>query len=312
MIISASRRTDIPAFYSKWFINRIREGFFFQVNPYNQQQKGISLAPEAVEAFVFWSKYPRPLLKYLPELDHRGYNYYFQFTLNNYPELLESRLPSLEARISAFKELSQSLGKERVIWRYDPIIISSLTPPAYHLQQFSQLAAELKDSSSRVVISFLDFYGKTKSRLKKLEQENGISFRDLVKAEAELLSFCRSLKEIAEANDFEIQSCGEMNNDSARIIPPGKCIDDQLLNQLFDLKLPSLKDPGQRQSCLCIKAAEMGVYNSCQFDCVYCYASRGPDKIRERIDQHNPESPVLIGEAQQEFKQQLSLFNKKF
>src|SRR6056297_3462321 len=129
MIISASRRTDIPAFYSDWFMNRIREGYYFKVNPFNKnQKKGISLDSKEVDMIVFWSKYPEPMIEYIDELSSKGYNFYFQYTLNNYPEILEPRLPDLEKRIEVFKKLSEKIGKKRVIWRYDPIIISNKTP----------------------------------------------------------------------------------------------------------------------------------------------------------------------------------------
>src|SRR4030042_4778791 len=169
MIISASRRTDIPAFYSDWFINRIRAGWCFVPNPVNYHQLSfVPLIPEEVAAIVFWSKNPEPLIKHLDDLDRQGYRYYFQFTLNDYPIELEPALPPANVRIETFKQLSERLGSLRVIWRYDPIIISNQTPITYHLKKFSQISESLKGYTNRVMVSFVDYYRKTDSRLEKL------------------------------------------------------------------------------------------------------------------------------------------------
>jgi DNA repair photolyase len=159
MIISASRRRDIPAFYADWFMNRVREGYFHRVNPFNSNQvSGFSLKPEDVDPICFWTKNPRPLMKHLNELDERGLKYYFQLTLNPYDKTIEP--PTLEERIATFKELASLVGPERVVWRYDPIILSSVTPVEWHLEQVEQIATKLQDATRRLVFSFYDFYGK--------------------------------------------------------------------------------------------------------------------------------------------------------
>jgi hypothetical protein len=158
MIISASRRTDIPAFYSDWFMNRVREGYFYRVNPFNSNQiSGFSLKPEDVDAICFWTKNPRPLKQHLDELDERGLNYYFQFTLNPYDQTFEPHVPSLEERIATFQELAGHIGPQRVVWRYDPVILSSDTPVPWHQEQVEQIAAQLKSATRRMVFSFCDF-----------------------------------------------------------------------------------------------------------------------------------------------------------
>jgi len=162
MIISASRRTDIPAFYSEWFINRIRAGWCFVPNPLNYDQLAyVSLKPEDVDAIVFWSKNPAPIISHLNELDTMGFRYYFQFTLNAYPKVLEPRIPEFSKRIRTFRELGSKLGPMRVIWRYDPIIISNHTPIDFHIAAFSKIATSVKGSTHRVMISFADYYNKT-------------------------------------------------------------------------------------------------------------------------------------------------------
>ncbi len=177
MIISASRRTDIPAFYSEWFMNRIRAGYCLAPNPHNTKQiSRVSLHPSDVEAIIFWLKNLVPLLPHLGELDKLGFHYYFQFSLNDYPGALEPNIPSLDDRIATFKELSRLVGSLSVVWRYDPIIISDITPFEFHRERFTWIAEELKSATHRVMVSVVDFYQKTERRLSQLEDEEGFSF----------------------------------------------------------------------------------------------------------------------------------------
>ena len=156
MIISASRRTDIPAFYAEWLMNRLREGYCLVPNPFNPRQIArISLVPESVDAIVFWSKNPALMLRFLPVLEGMGYRFYFLFTLNAYPKALEPNLPPLKERISTFIELSTRLGPRRVIWRYDPIILSNRTDASYHREAFEGLCQKLAVHTKRVIISII-------------------------------------------------------------------------------------------------------------------------------------------------------------
>lgn len=312
MIISASRRTDIPAFYSEWFMNRIEDGYFFKVNPFNpNQKKGISLSPHKVDVIVFWTKYPGPLMEHLEELDRRGYQYYFQFTLNAYPTFFEPEMPSLKKRINLFQKLSDRIGKEKVIWRYDPIILSNVTKRDYHLEKFQYIANRLSNYTSRVIISFLDIYRKNKGKLNSLKKEKDIQVYDIVeyKYKKELISFSKRLREIAYHNYLTIQSCGEVDNVSSQIIPPGKCIDDQLISKVFDIDLVGKTDKNQRDSCLCIKAEDMGVYNTCKFNCTYCYATTSMRAVKNKLSNHSSDSSVLVGECEKKFREQSSLFD---
>lgn len=297
MIISASRRTDIPAFYTEWFMNRIRRGFFCSKNPFNPRQvRRVSLAPEDVDAIVFWTKYPAPLLTRLDELEQRGYNYLFHYTLNDYGESFEQELPSLEKRIQVFKELGCRLGQKRIIWRYDPVIDSNLTPLEYHLERFDKIAGEIGNFTFRVVISFLDIYQKTEKKLKKAGLNPGVEVRDIKKDEELLLKYCRGLKEIAGVHNLEVVTCGENNEAIKEIIPPGSCIDGNLINEVFNLELKVKRGPNQREGCLCARSVDMGVYDTCKFNCVYCYAVNSAEGVRKKVKEHNPASSVLIGE----------------
>ena len=166
MIISASRRTDIAAFYAPWFMNRVRAGFCSVPNPMNRKQVSqISLAPADVDAIVFWTRDPRPLLPHMAELDARGFHYYFQFSLLGYPRQIDPKSPSTRIALNAFRHLAEHIGPERVIWRYDPMVFSAITPPSYHETQFGRLAEELRGSTHRCVVSVVDIYRKLQGRL---------------------------------------------------------------------------------------------------------------------------------------------------
>lgn len=311
MIISASRRTDIPAFYSDWLMHRLEDGYCTVPNPFNPKQISVvSLTPSDVDAIVFWTKNARPMLDKLPYLDKRGYRYYFQFTITGYPRLLEPLIPPLPQILATFRWLSERIGPARVIWRYDPIVFSNLTGYAYHLDRFATIASSLEGYTRQVVISLLDMYQKTRSRLEQLEKK-GLQVWNLgagqvgssnsalgekeVTAEREAAEFFRSLASIADRHGMEIESCAETVNLLPYGISPGKCIDDRLLFDVFGLRVTSQKDPNQRPECGCVVSKDIGTYDTCLFGCRYCYAVRS-EKVAERnYRQHDPCSPSLVG-----------------
>ncbi len=270
MVISASRRTDIPAFYSRWLMQRLRERFVDIVNPFNPaQRRRVDLGPDNIDAIVFWSRFPAPLIRYLPEIDRLGYRYYFLYTITGYPEEIEPNLPSIDRTIDIFKKLSDRIGPEKVIWRYDPIVASSITDYDYHRRNFEQIAKMLKGATNVVKISFLDFYKKTERRLRKLSDESGIEW---IRSEPPL-TFMTTLCRIARSYGITMQSCSEETDLSSAGISPGSCIDYDLINRLFSTALDYQKDPSQRKACLCGRSVDIGAYNTCGFRCVYCYAT---------------------------------------
>ncbi len=276
MIISASRRTDIPAFFGDWFANRIREGYFYRVNPYNSNQvKSISLRPEDVDCIVFWTKNPGPFIQQLDLLDKMGYRYFFHYTLNDYPLIFEPLIPGIQQRLDTFKALSEQIGPERVIWRYDPIIISSLTPPEYHVTKIMRLSRELQGYTHRLIISFLDFYGKVRRRLQDLTLTRSIQFNDFMALEnrPSLHQFCREIGGIATAEKIQVFTCAEaIDLDQYRIFR-GSCIDAALIKEVFGIERSWKKDTSQRDNCRCVESVDMGVYNTCRCGCIYCYAN---------------------------------------
>jgi len=296
VIISASRRTDIPAFYHKWFMNRIRAGYCVVPNPFNRNQLSrIDLTPKDVEVIVFWTRNPQPLLSSLSELDQLGYKYYFQFTLMNNPSFIETNKLPLSGAIKVFQELAKLIGYEKVIWRYDPIIFSPNTDIDFHLQQYADIARQLSGYTSRCVISFMDRYAKNNTRLKKIEKEQNIkiySFEDI----PEVFSvFLPSIAKIANQYNMQLFSCAESCDLDSYGIKHGKCIDDDYINQVFQIEVNHKKDSSQLEACGCVKSKDIGMYDTCLFGCQYCYATTSFDKARENHRQHNPDSPSLIG-----------------
>lgn len=298
MIISASRRTDIPAYFGLWFMDRVKQGFFYTANPFNANQvKGYSLNPDDVDVIVFWSKNPGPMMEHLDALDSMGYRYYFQFTLNDYPRAFEPNLPPLETRLETFKALSRRLGRSRVIWRWDPLVVSSVTPAGYILEHLENSARALQGHSERLVISLLDFYGKVEGRLEKLSKEYGIRFTDFAHPEhrEELIALACRIKEIAERYGFQVYSCAEAADLADAEISHGACIDGSLIKRLFGVNRELRKDKGQRPECLCVESVDMGAYNTCRHQCAYCYANFSEESVRRNLSRHHPNSPLMVG-----------------
>ncbi len=289
MILSASRRTDIPAFYPEWFLNRVRAGWCTVPHPFRRDLSArVSLDPDETEAVVFWTRNPAPLLKYLPELDRRGYRYYFQYTLLDYPENLEPRAIPLEQKLETFRELAGRIGPERVIWRYDPVILGEEAPVSFHLARFERIADRLRGSTRRVVISLLDVYRQITPRLEKA----GVR---LLGDDPEVIGpLLTKLTSIACANGLEITSCAEKIDLSPWGILPGKCVDDELIHRVFGIEVKKKKDPGQRKLCRCVISRDIGVYDTCPAGCIYCYAVRSMDSARKNHARHDPATPALV------------------
>jgi hypothetical protein len=291
--ISASRRTDIPAFYAEWMIRRIRAGYCTVANPLNRNQVStISLRPEDVDAIVFWTRNPRPLMAYLEELDSRGYRYYFQYTIIGNPAEIDPKSPPVAAAVRTFGELSERIGPSRVIWRYDPIVFTALTTPEFHRDNFQHLAEALRNRTRRSVISIVDMYRKTQKRLKKLEGTRA-AFEPCDQPQFEQLM--RELAECAQTNGMDIVSCAEEINLRPFGIRPGKCVDDDLIAEAFGVNVLRTKDPAQRKACGCVVSCDIGMYDSCVFGCQYCYATKSFDQARINMEEHDPNSPSLLG-----------------
>lgn len=290
MLISASRRTDIPAFYSEWFINRIREGYVLNKNPFNANQiKRIPLTPYQVDAIIFWTRNPKPLMKYLDELDEKGFNYYFQYTITGYPRELEKHTPHPLKAIETFIELSDKIGKEKVIWRYDPIIFTRYTDFDEHVRLFDKISKSLENKTDKVVISFADPYKKITKKLEALE------YQDILETKSKLYELAKIISDIATSRNMIVESCSEEIDLEYCNIKHGKCIDDNLIENLFNINLNIGKDKNQRKECGCVQSVDIGIYNTCSHGCTYCYATFSDSTVEKNKLLHNPNSPLLIG-----------------
>ncbi len=285
MIISASRRTDIPACYADWFFARLSAGYVFVRNPMAPHQiSRVALTPDVVDAFVFWTKDPIPMLGRLDEL--ADYPFYFQFTLTGYGRDIEPGVPGkTETLIPAFRALSAQIGPERVIWRYDPILFTPRYDVPYHLRAFAEIAARLAGCTRKCVISFVDFYRGAKKNLQAL----GAS----PIAENEMREISGRLAEIAAQNGIKIESCAEEADLSASGVAHGACIDRVLLEKLTGCPLDLKKDPNQRGACLCAASIDIGAYGTCTQGCRYCYAEGCTGRRTDFSADQDPASPFL-------------------
>lgn len=295
MIVSCSRRTDIPSFYTEWLLGRIREGFCLVPNPMNRKVVArVSLDKSSVDAIVFWSKDPAPLLPHLGELDRRGLRYYFLFTVNDYPDMLEPNLAPLPERVETFKELARRIGPDRVVWRYDPIIFSNLTPASYHLGRFARLCEALAGATQRCITSVVDIYRKTRRGLAAL-YAHGLEADFAPEDNPDLPDLLRGMVEAAERFGITVQSCAEGERFSEWGVRPGKCIDDELIRRAFGIDAPSEKDRNQRPLCRCVVSRDIGMNDTCLRCCPYCYATRSVEAARRNFLLHDPSSPMLVG-----------------
>lgn len=290
MIISASRRTDIPRFYSEWLIQRLRAGFCLVPNPYNPRQKShVDLRPQAVSAIVFWTRYPGPLLKYLDEISAMGFPFYFQFTLNNYPALYEKNAVDLSAVLDSFTRLAQKIGPQRIIWRYDPIFFSHGLEPDFHIKNIKRLCQQLQGCTNHLIISLLDEYRKTKKQLINL---NCGYQGDPIKHPF-LQPFIKDLVSLATVHHLTISACAEPLDLTFLGITQAQCIDASLLNKIGYTRLLYKKDPNQRSLCRCMISKDIGVNQTCPGGCVYCYASGNQESVRRNLQNHDPANETI-------------------
>lgn len=310
LVISASRATDIPAFHAEWFMNRLDAGYCVWENPFNAKQRQY-ISFEKSRAFVFWSKNPVALIPYLPKVIKRGYQFYFQYTLNDYDKFgLEPNLPRLEKRIELFKWLSDKIGRHRVIWRFDPIILGGGLTVENTLDRLYAIGREIAPYTEKLVFSFVDWYKKTERGLGKIDKNfHAPSNEEMVRLACGIVEVERALP-----NHLELATCAETLGLDSLGIKHNKCVDPDLLLRLCPdcvefqkafsksarrvsqgslLEIPSLsqvqvtaksaKDSGQRQPCSCAPSKDIGAYNTCLHFCAYCYANQSQEAVRSKL-----------------------------
>lgn len=329
VIISASRSTDIPAFFAKWFFNRLAKGYCVWYNPFNQQPMYISFSK--CKVVVFWTKNPEQIIPFLPELDRRGIHYYFQVTLNDYmKEGFEPNVPPVEKRIETFRKLSQLIGKEKVIWRFDPLIITPTIGPRELLKRIWNIGNQLKGYTDKLVFSFVDVKAYRKVQNNLVKETMLFTKEDVEKAEAnhaQRIEIVEGLLKIRnawhqEGWDIEMATCAEDINLEKYGIEHNRCIDGELMKRIFaddeelvyylhTLKWPerdifgqlppipekkkNVKDVGQRKICGCMVSKDIGMYNTCRHFCVYCYANTSKESVMKNVSKYNEDSESIIG-----------------
>lgn len=300
IVISASRSTDIPAFHSDWFMNRLKEGYIKWVNPFNQKPNYVSF--DECRIIVFWTKNPKPIMKYLKDIDDKGIGYYFQYTINNYSKEIEPNVPPLAERIETFIKLSKQIGKGKIVWRYDPIFMEGNKTCKDILDNIKEVGEQIYPYTENLVISFADIlaYKKVENNLKR-HSLNLFECND-----NQILELAEGLQKLNSKWKLSIKTCAEKINLSKYGIEHNKCIDDSLLLKYFgnDFKLlkflgvdmnsqlslfqehskpKNLKDSGQRKECGCVLSKDIGQYNTCKHLCAYCYANTSDDLVLKNL-----------------------------
>ncbi len=283
VIVSASRRTDLPAFYSTWFLNRLAAGYALVRHPMNPRRvRRVPLIPPEAGFIVFWTRDPRPLLPGLSRLEEAGLGFSFLFTVTPYGADLEAGLPPLEQRLAAFIALAERIGPERVDWRYDPILFTGWLDAGFHREAFGRLAARLRGHTRRCIVSYLEPYAKTRRNLA------GTPLR--APGPEERAALLGELAELADGCGMRLQTCAL--EDAPQLA--GACIDGERIARLPDRR----RDTGQRALCRCTRSVDIGAYDTCLHGCRYCYATGSARAAAQRHALHDPASPLLVGTLQ--------------
>jgi len=290
MIISASYKTDIPTFYGEWFMERLQAGYCKVVNPFSKHISTISLKRDDVSGFVFWTKNIGPFLKHLGEIHRLCYPFVVQHTINGYPRTLEHSVVDSAKSIDNLRRIAEVYGPRVGVWRYDTIVISSLTPSEFHLDTFSKLAKELEGVTDEVVISFAHIYRKTRRNMDEAAQEHGFEWSDpSVSWKQEVLS---ELVEIAFSHHIRATLCSQPQFLVAGCAE-AHCIDADRLAAVAGSSIQA-REKGNRPECRCSASRDIGEYDTCPHGCVYCYAVQNRQIALHRYRDHDPTSEFLF------------------
>ena len=284
MILNTGNRTDIPAFYSRWFYNRIKEGHVLVRNPYNMQQvTRYVLDPDTIDCIVFGTKNPEPMLARLDEI--KEYHQFWSVTITPYGRDIEPEVPSKEFVMESFKDLSKKLGVKCVCWRYDPIFVDEKYTVDFHIEAFKKMAAELEGYTDNCVISFIDLFDKVKENFPEVKR---VSMEDQKKITTE---FVRAGKE----HGIEIRTCAESSELAECGADVRGCQTKEILERAIGLPVNVPKSAMTRKECNCVLGCDIGAYNSCGHGCVYCYANDSARFVERNMKEHDPFSPFLVG-----------------
>jgi len=290
LIISASYKTDLPMFYGEWFMNRLKAGYCRMLNPYNSQSYRVSLLPEDVDGFVFWTKSLGPFMKRLEAIREMGFFFIIQYTITNYPRALEPRVVISDQSAKHMHKVVQKFGRRTAVWRYDPIIFSSATPPEYHQENFEALASLLEGATDEVVVSFMQVYQKTRTKMDRAGRSEGFSWEDPTKEKK--LALLESLVGIAKAHGMQLTMCAQPDY-QAHGAGIARCVDARRLSDVSGREVKAAFGGG-RVTCGCYQSKDIGDYNTCLHGCRYCYAVQGDEVSLARYKGHDPQGEFLI------------------
>lgn len=285
MIVSVSRRTDVPAFHFEWFMNRLRAGYALSRNPMCQKRvHRIPLTTSDVDLLCFITKNPSPCIPHLRKVMDMGYEMSFQITVNPYGRALEPNVPPLDDVIESFRDVSRMIGSDRTVWRYDPVVFGKGFDIRFHIEMFEYIASRLQGYTERCVFSFLGCYEKHEGlvmsgRLREVSGE-------------ERLSFLESIPRLASRHGIEMSNCCPDSDLSGYGVATRGCVDAQALKEWgipYDAGRYAVRD-----NCRCVKMVDIGAYDTCSHDCIYCYANR-MDHVRRSSRRYDPKSELLYG-----------------
>ena len=289
VIVSASYRTDIPSFYGKWFLNRFRVGFCRVVNPYGGSASRIDLR-DGVDGYVFWTRHAGPFLPALAEVRKVGFPFVVHYTVTGYPRILEGGVGDVSSSVRLIRNLSQNYGLRSVVWRYDPILLTDITPADWHIKNFSDLARQLEGAVDEVVISFVQPYRKTLRNLDAAAHRRHFSWWD-PPVEEKVRAILR-LADIAQLHGMSLSLCTQPELVS-EIVPATRCIDAARLSDVAG-RMITAKTKGNRPGCLCAESRDIGAYDSCPQGCLYCYAVGSRERAKDRLRRHDPDGEFLL------------------
>jgi len=305
VLISASYRTDIPAFYGEWFANRLRAGYCRVANPYGGPPSRLSLLPGDVDGFVFWTKNPGLFLPQLARVRERGFPFVVQYTINGYPRSLEYAVVNADRSVEHARRIAEEYGPRVIVWRYDTIVFSTATSRDFHLRNFERLAAALTGATDEVVISFAQIYRKSRINMNAAAALFDFTWEDPEDSAKSLLA--RDLTACARAYGMQLTVCSQ-----ARFLEPGiapaRCVDAQRMSDVAGQPVRA-RLKGNRPECACHESRDIGAYDTCPHGCVYCYAVRTRALARRRYIEHDPSAEFLCGPAEPQSPRSNTIFS---
>jgi len=291
MIVSSSYKTDIPAFYGRWFLKRLAAGYCLVVNPYGRQTFRVDLTPSAVDGFVFWTRNAAPFAEALETVAARGAPFVVQFTISGYPRALERSVIEAERAVAQARDLARRFGPRAVVWRYDPIVITTLTPPDWHVATVAALAWSLKGAVDEMVVSFMQPYRKTARNLDAAARAGGFGWRD-PEAE-ERRDLVARLAAVAAGEGVRLTACTQPGLVDVAGVAPARCVDAGRLSDVAGRPVKA-RAKGNRPGCDCAESRDIGEYDTCPHGCVYCYAVNSRALAHRRHREHDPDGEFLF------------------